>query len=103
MGTLLAAVCLLLVDALEMLKSFGILCGGDSGGVAAREIRVAVREVDRRVLLVHVGAEVWAHILCVESDWPRSQTFHSSEQSHRRLFCSFPTRSMTPRVVTENR
>ena len=42
-----------------MLTSFGVLCGGDfSGVVAAREMPVAVREVDRRVLLVDVGTEV---------------------------------------------
>ena len=41
--------------------------------------------------------------LCVESDQPSSQTFHSSERRHRGFFCSFPTRSMTLRVVTENR
>ena len=42
-----------------MLKSFGVLCGGDSGVVvAAREFLVAVRRVDRRVLLVHGSSEV---------------------------------------------
>ena len=42
-----------------MLKSFWILCGGDyCGVVATREIPVTVRDVDRRVLLVHVGVEV---------------------------------------------
>ena len=42
-----------------MWKSFWIFCGGDYGGVvAAREIPVTVRKVDRRVLLVHVSEEV---------------------------------------------
>ena len=42
-----------------MLKSFGILCGGDYGGVsAAREILVAVREVDRPVLLAGIDADL---------------------------------------------
>ena len=39
--------------------------------------------------------------MCVESDWPSSQTFHSSERRHRGLLHSFPTRSMTLRVVTD--
>ena len=59
MGTLLAAVCLLLLGAPECGKPFWILCGGDYGGVvAARETSVTVREIDLRVLLVHVAAEV---------------------------------------------
>ena len=50
-----------------MLKSFRVLCGGDYGGVVAeREIPVAVREVDRRVLIVHVGTDVGL-ITCVWS------------------------------------
>ena len=50
-----------------MLKSFGVLCGGDYGCiVAARVIPVAVREVDRRVLLDYVGTEVGL-ITCVWS------------------------------------
>ena len=44
-----------------------ILCGGDSGVVATREIPVAVREVDRRVLLVHVAVGVEL----VTCDWSR--------------------------------
>ena len=48
-----------------MLKSFAILCCGDESGViAAQEIRVVIREVDRRVLLVDVGIEVGL-ITCV--------------------------------------
>ena len=45
----------------------------------------------------------WAHNLCVESDWPSSQTLHCNEQRHRVLFCSFPTKPMTLRVVTANK
>ena len=42
-----------------MRKTFWIFCGGDCGGVvAARETSVTVREIDRRVLLVHVAVEV---------------------------------------------
>ena len=42
-----------------MLKSFQILCGGDCVGVViAREIPVAVGEVDRRVLIVGVDTDV---------------------------------------------
>ena len=65
-----------------MLKSFVVLCGGDYGGVvAARDIPVAVREVDRRVLLVHVGTEVGL-ITCV---WSRigQAARHSTPVSRR--------------------
>ena len=42
-----------------MRQTFWIFCGGGHGSVVvAREIVVAVREVDRRVLLVLVGVEV---------------------------------------------
>ena len=41
--------------------------------------------------------------LCVESDWPSSQTFHSSEQRGRGFIWSFPTRSMTLKVATDNK
>ena len=42
-----------------MENTFWIFCGGDYGGVvAARETSVTVREMDRRVLLVHVAEEV---------------------------------------------
>ena len=52
-----------------MLKFFGVLCGGNYGGVLiAREIPVAVGEVDRRVLIVGVDADV-GHKRCV---WSRS-------------------------------
>ena len=62
-----------------MLRSFGVLCGGDYGGVvAAREIADAVRMVDRRA--PRSGRHrSWAHNLCLESDCI-GQTFHSSEQ-----------------------
>ena len=87
-----------------MRKTFWIFCGGDYGGVvAARETSVTVREIDRRVLLVHAAVEVGAHNLCVESDWPSSQTVHSSERRHVGLLYVSPTRSMTLRVLTENR
>ena len=104
MGTLLAAVCLLLLDAPE--------CGNYSGSsvvaimVASSrrgEIPVTVREIDRRVLLVQEGVEVGLIKLCVESDSPSNQTLQSSERRPRGLLCSFPTRSLTLRVVTENR
>ena len=49
-----------------MLKSFAILCCDESGVIAAQEIRVVIREVDRRVLLVDVGTEVGL-ITCVLS------------------------------------
>ena len=42
-----------------MLKSFGVLCGGNNGGVViAREILVAVGEVVRRVLIVGADTDV---------------------------------------------
>ena len=42
-----------------MLRSVGVLCCGDYGGVAiVREISVAVGEVDRRVLVVGVDTDV---------------------------------------------
>ena len=42
-----------------MRQTFWIFCGGDHGSVVlAREIVVAVREVDRRMLRVHVAVEV---------------------------------------------
>ena len=42
-----------------MRQTFWIFCCGDHGSVVlAREIVVAVREVDRRVLNVHVAEEV---------------------------------------------
>ena len=76
-----------------MLKSFGVLCCGDTGGVViAREFTVvAVGEVDRRVLFVDVGTESCTHNLCL--GWPSSQTFHSNEQ----MMLS------TLKVVTENK
>ena len=50
-----------------MLESFGVFCGGDCGDVIiAREIPVAVREVDRRVLLVDVGTDLGLINLCEE-------------------------------------
>ena len=50
-----------------MLKFFGVLCGGDHGGVVvAREIPVAVGEVDRRLLIVGVDTDVGL-ITCVRS------------------------------------
>ena len=56
-----------------MLKSFGVLGGGDYGGVIiAREIPVAVREVDRRVLIVHVGTDVGL-ITCIAKSTPVSR------------------------------
>ena len=59
-----------------MFKSFGVLGGGDYGGVViAREIPVAVREVDRRVILVDVGTDLGL-IVCVRS----RIGLHSSEQ-----------------------
>ena len=67
MGTLLAAVRLLLLDALE--------CGNPLGSsvvetmvasTIAREILFAVREVDRRVLLVDVDTDLGL-ITCVRS------------------------------------
>ena len=52
-----------------MLNSLGVLCCGDDGGaIAAKEIPVVVREVDRRVLLVDGGAEVGL-VTCV---WSRT-------------------------------
>ena len=72
-----------------MLASFAILCCGDYGGViAAQEIPVVVREVDRRVLLVDVGTEVGLITCVFESDWQSSQPFHSSEQRGRGLIWS---------------
>ena len=41
--------------------------------------------------------------MCVELDWPSSQTFHSSEQRSRGLIWSSPMMSMTLKVVTENK
>ena len=56
---MLAAVGLPLLDAPECGKPSGSTEGGDYGGVvAARETSVTVREIDRRVLLVHVAVEV---------------------------------------------
>ena len=50
-----------------MLKFVGVLCGGDYGGVVvAREIPLADREVDRRVLVVGVDTDVGL-ITCVWS------------------------------------
>ena len=81
MGTLRAAVCMLLLNAPEGGKTFWVLCGGDHGGVIiAREIHAA-REVDRRVLLVGVGTESWAHNLSEESDWPGQAVRHSTPVS----------------------
>ena len=86
-----------------MRKTFWIFCGGDYGGVvAARETSVTVRVIYRRVLLVHVAVEVGL-TTCVWSDWPSSQTFHSSEWRHRVKLHFSPTRLMTLMVVTENR
>ena len=62
-----------------MLKSFGVLCGGDYGGVvAAREILVAVRRLIG-VLLVQVGTEVglttcvWSRIALAKHSTPVSR------------------------------
>ena len=41
--------------------------------------------------------------LCLGSDWPSSQTFHSSERRHRGLRCSNLTRLRTLRVLTKSR
>ena len=41
--------------------------------------------------------------MCVESDWPSSQTLHSSEQRCRSYFWSQPKVSTRRRVVTEDR
>ena len=42
-----------------MRKTFWIFCGGDYGGVVTElETSVTVREIDRRVLRVHVAEEV---------------------------------------------
>ena len=50
-----------------MLKSFAVLCGGDYGGVIiARKFPVAAREVDRRVLIIHVSTDVGLRT-CVRS------------------------------------
>ena len=43
---------------------------------------MTVREIDQRVLLVHVGTQV-GPLTCLESEWPSSQTFHSREQRGR--------------------
>ena len=69
---------MLLRDVPECGKTFWVFCGGDHGSVfIAREIHAA-REVDRRVLLVVVGTESWAHNLCEESDWPGQAARHST-------------------------
>ena len=46
-------------------------------------------------------AKIMVQHLCVESDWPSSQTFHSSEQMCRGYFWSQPKVSTRRRVVTE--
>ena len=60
-----------------MLKSFGVLCGGDYGGVViAWEIPVAVWEVDRRVRVVGVDTDVglmtcvWSRSVAKQPDLP---------------------------------
>ena len=84
-----------------MLKSFRVLCGIDDGGVViARELTVAVGEVDRRVLIVGVDTNVGL-IHCVESEWPGSQTFHSSERGAG--VTSGHGQRCRRRVVTENK
>ena len=45
----------------------------------------------------------WAHSLSVESDWPSSQTFHSSDRRHRGVTLLLSKRSMTLRVWGSNR
>ena len=51
-----------------MLKSFGVPCGGDFGGVViAREIPVAVGEGDRRALTVGVDTDIGL----ITSEWSR--------------------------------
>ena len=60
----LVAVCLLLLDAPERGKPSGSSVVEIKGGVVlAREMVVAVREVDRRVLRVHVPEEVGEVVL----------------------------------------
>ena len=84
MRTVLAAVCLPLVDAPE--------CWNPSG---SRWWRLSWRHhCAGNSCCCQGGSTSWAH---------NSQTFHSSQQRHTGLFCSFPTRSMTLRVVTENK
>ena len=78
-----------------MLNSFAILCCGDHGGViAAQEIPVVVREVDRRVLLVDVGTEVGL-ITCVLSRIGQAAS-HSTPVSRGAGVLSGP-------LVTENK
>ena len=83
-GTLLAAVCLLLLDAPGCDKPLGH--GGDHGRVVlALEIVVAVWEMDRRVHFVHVVEEVGelGLITCV---W--GWVGHSARPTPRLGFCS---------------
>ena len=54
------------------------------------------REQDRPQQKAKHGA------MCVESDWPGSQTFHSSEQRCRGYFWFQPKVSTRLRIVTEN-
>ena len=72
--------------------------------IVAQEIPVAVKEGDRRVLLVDVGTDVGL-ITCV---WSRighaaRHSFHSNEQSGRGFVWSSPMRLSTLKVVTENK
>ena len=80
-----------------MLKSIGVLCGGDYCGVI---IALSGRLIGVRSSFTH---RCWAHNLCVESDWPSSQTFHSSEQRSRGFSWFSPKMSMRLKVVTENK
>ena len=74
---------------------------GAGGVVTALETSVTVREIDRRVLLVHVAVEV-GRITCVwGSDWPTSQTSHSSERRHKGVYFH-QTRLRTQRVLTKS-
>ena len=92
-GTLLAAVCLLLLDAPECGKPFG-----------SSEVEIMVaREIDRRVLLVHVAVEVGL-ITCV--CWTRigQAARHSTPVSGgtRGFLCFHPRRLRTLRVLTKS-
>ena len=65
-----------------MLKSFGVLCGGDKSGVVIALEIPAVGEVDRRVLFVGVDTDVGL-ITCV---WSRigQAARHSTPVSNQR-------------------
>ena len=87
-----------------MLKSFGVLCGGDTGGVViTREIPVTVEEVDRRVLIIGADADVGLKT-CV---WSRiGQAARQSTPVSRGAggyFWSQPKVPTKRTVVTENK